>query len=212
MGRLFDMDGGFMGALSKFADVVILSLIYVVFSIPLITVGASTTALYYTSVKCIRRGRSYVFRSFWQAFKGNFKKSTILWFAMMALTILFSINFKFANALNNNTGEVLYIIYVVLVIVGIFTGIYIFPVLSRFELPFRAILKNSLFMSIRHLPFTVLMVLILAGIGLLLYLMPISIMFAPAAGALLFSLPMEKILKIYTPKEAADGEDTWYLE
>lgn len=212
MRNLFDMDGGIMGTLGKVADVMILSVIYIIFCIPVITIGAATTALYYTAVKAIRRGRSYIWRSFWNSFKENFVTSTLFWIAMVAASIILSINVWFCGRIGGTMGFVLLCIYGMMGFVIALTGAFIFPVISRFNLPKKNILLNSFFMAVRHLPFTVLMIIITAATIAGCLFIPPLVFAGPACGALVYSLPMEKILKKYTNASENENEDAWYLE
>ncbi len=212
MGSLFDIDGGIMGALGKVADIFILSIIFVVFSIPIFTMGASFTALYYTSVKAIRRGRSYIWKSFWKSFKENFGKATILWLGILLLGGILCLNIWYAMNLGQTLGYVLLCIYCMMMFVLLITGAYVFPILSRFNLTKRYVLRNSFFMAVRHLPFSILMLVILAGvIAAFLFLAP-AIFFMPALGAVIYSFPMERILKKYTKSSGNENDDEWYLE
>lgn len=218
MGGFFDPNSGIMGFMSKLADVIILSILWFICSIPVVTIGASTTALYYTAVKAIRRDRSYILRSFWKSFKENFVQGTILWILFLAVILISGLNIKFAQEIvarmqGRITGYVLGVAYYIMMLVAIFTELYMFPVLSRFTLKNLQILKMSLFMSIRHLPYTLLMAVILIAVIVGTFYVPVAMFVAPAAGALLFSLPMERVLKQYI-KEEENGEykDKWYLE
>lgn len=212
MKNIFDLDGGVMGVLSKVADMLILSILYIIFCLPLFTIGAATTALYYTTVKSIRRGRGYIWRNFWTAFKSNFGKATIMWVVLAALTALLSFNMYYAGDLNNSFGKVLFFIYIILTCIIAMTAVYIFPEQSRFVLSVKDVVRNSFLMSIRHLPFTLLMVVIVAASILLGYIAPKSIIILPACAALLFSFPMESILKKYVPEDENGNADEWYLE
>lgn len=219
MGRFFDPNSGIMGFMSKVADVIIASMLWLVCSIPIVTIGASTTALYYTVVKAIRRERSYVVRSFFSSFKENFIPGTVLWLLMMAVMVLLSINIRFGQAVmaspeaGRTAGYVLLAAYCFIGVVLGAAALYVFPVLSRFKMKKREILKMSLFMSIRHLPYTLLLALAFGITVLGVLFVPISILFAPAAGALLCSLPMERVLRQYIKQdETEEYTDEWYLE
>ena len=80
--KLFDSDGPLMTALSRFADIVICNLMFVLFSLPVFTIGASLAALYTCTLQFVYeedKDTGLVFRDFWLAFKRNFKQATILW-------------------------------------------------------------------------------------------------------------------------------------
>ncbi|MDD3173509.1 MAG: YesL family protein, partial [Herbinix sp.] len=75
MGNFFNIDNGFFAFLSKVCDILFLSIIWVAFCIPIITIGPANTALYYATVKVIRRDRGYLFREFFKSFRMNFKRA-----------------------------------------------------------------------------------------------------------------------------------------
>lgn len=216
MGNLFNPDNGIMKALSKLFDIVYLSILWVIFCIPVVTIGAATTALYYTTVKVIRRERGYIFREFWKSFKLNFLSATILWVITLVFGILFYFNLQVALALEGTQGKVLSVIYFMMLFLAAATVTYIYPVLSRFSIKLTKLFKTSFIMAIRHLPSTLLMIVILIIAIEASYIILPLIFILPAGGSLLFSLPMERILKKYTPKneeeEENSGPDQWYLE
>ena len=69
-------EGRFIG---KFWDVLIVNLLWFFLSIPIFTIGASTTAMYYVTLKLARDDDGYTIRSFFKSFKENFKQATIIW-------------------------------------------------------------------------------------------------------------------------------------
>ena len=79
MGRFFNMDNKFFVFMGRIADLCMLNILCIVCCIPVITAGASLTAVYYVTMKMVRNEESYIFKGFIQAFKENFKKSTIIW-------------------------------------------------------------------------------------------------------------------------------------
>ena len=88
----FSFDNKIFGALGKVVDCVILSVLWLVCCIPVITIGASTTALYYTVHKSIRGNRGYVSRNFFHALKENFKTATLSWIVALAVQIILSLD------------------------------------------------------------------------------------------------------------------------
>ena len=89
----FSYDGPIMSFLSRVADILILNVLTLIFSIPLITIGAATTAAHYTALK-MRREEGHVLSCFWKSFKMNLKQSTGIWliFAVYGLLSLMSYN------------------------------------------------------------------------------------------------------------------------
>ena len=82
MSKLFDnvvIDG-----ISKIADVALIGFFFLICSVPVFTIGASATALYYATNKCIYKGRGYT-TEFFRSFKDNFKQATISWLIFLVL-------------------------------------------------------------------------------------------------------------------------------
>ena len=77
MGNFFSTDGPLFEGMAYIINIIYVSVLWILFSIPIITIGASSTALYYTVTKVIRHGRSYIFREFWQSFKSNLKPKQV---------------------------------------------------------------------------------------------------------------------------------------
>ena len=98
MDKFFNSDSGVMRALSKIFDMGLLTLIYLVFCIPVVTAGAATTSLYYVSAKVLRHNRSYVWREFWSCFKSGFVQSTIVWVVTAVIAVLLVFNMQIVGS------------------------------------------------------------------------------------------------------------------
>ena len=83
MDKLFDLDNPFFRFISKLVDVIWLNILWLIFSIPMVTIGASTTAMFSVTMKMARDKEGYVFQGFWKAFKENFKQATIIWIILL---------------------------------------------------------------------------------------------------------------------------------
>ncbi len=225
MGNFFNMDNPFFTTLGKICDLLFLSLIWTLVCIPVVTIGPANTALYYATVKVIRRERGYLMREFFKSFKLNFKRAAIIGVILtVAFVVLgFDLIWAYANLGSGTTSSILFGVFVAITFLLVSFSTYAFPVLSRFDMTIKQLSKAAIFMSIRHLPSTVAMVIITAAgiIGVLF--IPILMFVVPATVVLLNSLLMERVLKKYMPKaeenpdeENPDGEhpvkDEWYLE
>ena len=91
MGGIFNLDSTFMKYANKFADLMFLNMITIIFCIPIFTIGASLTAMHTMVLKIYRDEESYVIRGFFKAFKENFKQATIMWllYLVMLLVLFF---------------------------------------------------------------------------------------------------------------------------
>lgn len=219
MSNFFNMDNAFFTFLGKVCDVIFLSVVYILLCIPIITIGPANTALYYASVKVIRRERGYLFREFFKSFKMNFKKGAAVGIVLTIFygIIIFDIYAAYTSYVGSSGfNSVLFGIYIAIAIILSSFSLYVYPVLSRFEVSIKQLIKVVFFMSMRHLPFTIAMLVIQAAAILCVFFIPITIFILPVASTLLISLMMERIFKKYMPKSAGSGEETgideWYLE
>lgn len=224
MDKLFNSDSGLMRALSKIFDIGMLTLIYLVFCVPVVTAGAATTALYYVSAKVLRHNRSYVWREFWSSFKANFVQSTIVWVitAVIAVLLVFNMQIVGASADSAKSGYLVGV-YLAMLFVLLCISCYVYPIISRFATKLSQVLRLSLYCAFRHFLHTLLMVAILAAMVALIYLGMITniiliFIFAPGLAGFVYTYPMEHIMKKYMPKEepkyTEDGEEivAWYNE
>ena len=99
MSSLFNMDSPIMRFLSRVCDIMILNILCIVFCIPIITAGASVTAMYTVTLKMVRGEESYIFKGFLKAFKENFKQSTIIWLILLVIGALLAFDFRAVNML-----------------------------------------------------------------------------------------------------------------
>lgn len=190
MGRLFDLDSPVMRFLSKVADLMILNFIALMCCIPIITIGASMTALHYVLLKMVRNEEGYIVKSFFKSFKENFKQATIIWLIILVFLIIFVVDLFVFNYSGIEFPAVFRIVLLSLAFFASMMLCYIFPLLSRFENTIFQTIKNALLMSILSFPKTLLMMLIYALPIIALYFtamaMPFIFLFgisAPAYGA-----------------------------
>ena len=169
--KFFSYDGPIMSFLSKVADLLLLNLLTLVFSIPLITIGAATTAAQYTALK-IHREEGHVLSNFWRSFKMNLKQSTVLWLIFVAycfVTIMVYTGYGKMDGGISSAGRG------ILIVTGMYVAIlyvWVFPLQSKFVNTIRATLKNAFFMSFRYFFRSLLMVIFNAlPVGLFVFVL-----------------------------------------
>lgn len=219
MSSFFNIDSPFFNVINKICDIVLLSIVYVLCCIPIITIGPATTALYYSVVKVIRRERGYLFGEYFKSFKANFKSGTFITILLVLAYLILWVDRNYAKSLsevNANAGFAMMCVFNAIFLILSLTVIYIFPVLSRFTVKGFQLIKTSFFISIRHLPSTMLIAVILLIAGLGIYVVRISFIFVPAVACLLCSFLIERVFKKYMPAPSKtaeeEGTDEWYLE
>lgn len=219
MGNFFNVENGFFSFMGKVCDMFWLSILWIICCIPIITIGPATTAMYYTVVKTIRRGRGYVTREFFHSFKDNLKLGVLSTLILIVMTLVLRVDFRFANAKRlegATSGDFWFAGFVAITIIVAFLFLFLFPVLSRFTLTFKGLIKTSFIISLKHFPTSFLVAVIVAVFGIAVYLVPLMIFIAPSLSSYLSSFLIERIFKKYMPKPEGTpeetGRDQWYWE
>ena len=215
MKKFFDMNSPVMVSLGKVTDCIWMSLLWLLCSLPLFTLGAATTALY-RNMMHIRENKETGASFFFHSFVENFKKSTLCWMiiALMAgLVVLVgygTFHLKEAPTLTAMSAILLLCSILVLVIF-----IYVFPLLSFFENTVGNTMKNAFLIGIRNPLCTLLasafilapVVLYLLNPFIFLYLFPVWIFAWPGTAAYIMSKRFRKVFLQYVPKEPEESEE-----
>ncbi|MBQ7066209.1 MAG: YesL family protein [Lachnospiraceae bacterium] len=212
MRSLFNLDGPVMTFLNKAADLVILNVLYLVCCIPVFTIGAATTALYYVSLRMAKEEEGYVTKDFFRSFKENFKQSTVIWLILFFIGIVIGGEFILINRMEGSFVQVVQCIVYIGVLLFSFEFLYVFPVLSRFENTIKNTMKNALFISILQIPKTLVMLIFCI---IPIYLLLSSLKWLPLVMGLGFSVVsytnaciMGPIFKKFEPKEETEEDRT----
>lgn len=193
----------------KIVNMMYVSLLWLIFSLPVVTLGASTTALYYVVNKTIRHERGKIFHGFWHSFKTNFKQSTIIWLCLVIICGIGGIDYLVLRGLNLN-GKInslfLWILVIFLVIIGMIAN-YFFPYIARFKNTTSQIIKNSILIAMMNFGKSfVNIVLFLIAIVISVFV-PYSIVICPALYMLILSYSLEKIFEKYMSPEDLEEEE-----
>lgn len=204
-------------ALSKAFDVFLLSVLWLLCCAPLVTAGASTAALYYASVKSVRRGRGGVLSNFFRCFRDNFKQATLLTLLYAAFAGWTYVLYRLAAAVSSAAswiGAVYPFAIAAFLLPAAMMAVYQFPVLSRFGFPLGGQLKTAFCMAVRHFPSTAAILGIAAGAAWAIYWCPPLLIVLPGAVSLLCSLFLERIFRKYMvrPADGDYGETDWCWE
>lgn len=212
MNNLLNPEGKVMQFLTKVAYCAYLNILWFICCLPVVTAGASTTALFYVTLKMAKDEEGNVTRSFFRAFKQNFKKATIIWLFLLAGGLVLSLDgyifyhMHFENALWTIGTAIFFVVLVAYAIILM----YIFPLLSRFENTVKAMFLNSIMLGMRFLLCTVLMAAIYFAMAfVVINIFTPAIIFGEGLCALLCSYLLANILQLCEEKaEGVKSEDT----
>ncbi len=199
MGTIFNMEGSLMRGLTKLADLIILNVLTWICCVPIVTIGASFTALHYVCLKMVRDEECYIIKDYFKSFRQNFRQATAIWLIMLA-----GFAFVAADLLIMYYGGVTFhfIIRVVIFFVGLVTlctALYVFPMQAKFVNPVGKTIKNAFKASILLFPKTLVMILMLLVAPLMIIflgnMIVIAIMFCFSAHAYLSAMMYNKLFK-----------------
>lgn len=187
------------GKLVKIADFMYLSILWAIFSLPIITIGASTSALYYTTQFAINKQEGYISSIFWDSFKKTFKKATLNWILFLVTVIAFYLDSIIILEQTNGSviGVVGQMFFLLLIPIECFLIIYILPYISRFNSPLKLVWKNAAILAFANLFETIGIFLLLIITIVVIWLVPITIVILPAFITSIISKKMERIFAKY---------------
>jgi uncharacterized membrane protein YesL len=203
MREFFSLEGPFYKYGGLLADVMILSLMWIFFSIPLFTVGASTTAVFYVTTRRIAEREGYITRDFWQAFKTNFKKATLVWLLMVVVVLVLIMNIMNIGIVGRMAVFMLPFQFLFLIEIAFMT-VYIFPLMARFDMKFLQLIKSAFYMANRHLLTSISCVVLFTAILMAVYMYPIAFFIAIGLYAWLSSYMIMRVFKKYRPEMDRD--------
>ena len=212
MNGIFHYEGKFARALQKVSDVIIASVLWIVGCIPLITIGTSTTALYYASIKAVL-GEGTIVKNFFKSYKENLKQSIVVEVILLVVAYIMYLNWNIGFKMMEN-GTVFKVFFFVVLAWILLVVSYIFPVLARFALTTRQLFVNAFVMSITNLPKTIFIILtsmvpsvcLVVRVDYVIKILPLIIVVVPGLVAYLNAITFNKIFDPYMPHEEEEKE------
>lgn len=139
--HFFSVDSGFYKFIVRFIDLVKLNFMWLLFSLPIITIGASTVAVYSVTLKMVDDEEGYICRSFIKAFKENWKQGTVLWIITAIASYAIYLDFELFRA----TDSIAFLIIgMISVVVVVFALMYSYPICARYENSLVKTIQNSM--------------------------------------------------------------------
>lgn len=155
---IFSYESKFSRIMMQIAYGCYLNLLWALCSIPLFTIGASTTALYYVACKIAKNEEGDITQQFFRAFKSNFEQATAIWVPLMLLGIALGFDVWVVGRLRMTTAGAAPIFWTLLLAVIICACIiyavelmFVFPLLAKVENSSMAMVKNSLLIGTHYL-------------------------------------------------------------
>ena len=161
MKDFFSLDNPFNRFMTLVFDIALLSILFAVCSLPVVTFGASAAALYSVMLRRVRNEEGAILKGFLQAFRENFRQGTIAGLIFIAINLLMFLDYRLISVIQNVTLAAVSaaaIMMVVLMTAGVFA--YVFPLIARYENSLRAAFNNAWRLAVINLPKTIVLVVL----------------------------------------------------
>ena len=161
MRNLFNYENPFIQFLVRVGDLIILNMLFILCSAPVVTLGASLTALHRVTQNMLFEQEEPLLKAFFRAFRQNFKQSTLAWLVELVVIVSLVCDVLLVMAyFNGGLAKAMYILVAVLAILVAGVYAYLMPLIARYENGTRQQVNNAVVLAIIKLPKTVLLVLI----------------------------------------------------
>ena len=208
--KLFSTENPVWRAMDKMGDLMILNVLFIIFSIPVFTIGASMTALYTMTFKMLDETEGNLVKNFFKAFKSNFKQATAIWGVVLAAGLFLAYDAYLSYVSTSFLAKILMGIVILVAIVYAMWVSWLFPVQAKFANPVKVNMKNAALMMVIHMFPITLLVTILNVVPLLVLWFYTSVFFwmLPLVVFLMFSFiaysnskQLKKAFADYIPTE-----------
>ena len=205
---IFNIDSAFNRALGKIADMILLSMLWLLCCLPVVTIGASTTALNYACMKNhLEEGTN--FRNFFHAFKRDLVKSLVLELIVVLMAGILVVDLYVLPQMDIPLGGLVQVILTVCAAFCIAALSYLFPLLARYDNTVRQMFKNAFLMSLMNFHYSILIFIInCIPFAILLFLpelfvaiLPVVLFVWPGMSAMINTRLFLRIFKKYEPQE-----------
>ena len=184
MMRIFSLEGPLYQFMNRFWDLIKLNFIWLIFSLPIVTIGAATLAAYTVTMKMIDDEEEGIFKTFFKAFKSNWKQGTQMGFIHLAVVYFLYLNLEFLDKLEK--APVFFLIAAMVIgFLGLLYLTYAFPLCARYQNTLHKTLKNSAAIAMKYFVQTLILWMV---VGLLIFfflfnttLLYFGLLFGPTA-------------------------------
>ena len=160
--KLFSNDNLFWRVMGILGDIFLLNILWIITSIPIITIGASSTAVYYALFKIKKNEGDGTIRMFFRSFRQNFVEASIIWIGTLLIITLLCFDYYFFMQSGFPLpllGTIARIVLIAVALVLIILVLYVWPVLSRFDNDIIHTLRFAINIAIANLPKTALILI-----------------------------------------------------
>lgn len=206
--KMFEFDGNFYTYTGKIFDLLLVSAYWLLGCLPVVTIGASFAALYAAVTKSVRGDRESVSRQFWHAYKQNLISSIPLTLIYGGVIFILLLNIGILSKKTSGLFGLFFIVlYALAIVFFIIAACYVFPALSRFDMPSGWFVKLSFYMTVKHLPISLILLAMFAASYLALLARPALFLVIPGVVCCVSSYMIDPLLDKHMPGEEQISEE-----
>lgn len=197
----FRYDGSFYTITGKVFDLVVVNLLWIVGCIPVVTAGASCSALYHVVMESVRKGETTVFREFWRVWKRDLKETVPVWLCCAVLYFVLFLNLGIAREQPASNFFLFCILLFAFLLVWLTVlCTYLFPAIATFQMPVLWNVKLAVFLSVKHLPLSLMLAAMFAVVYFSMMAVPLLVLVLPGVFTLFSSYILEPVFEKHMPK------------
>lgn len=160
MKGLFQMENPVWIFMGKLVDIFVLTMLWFLTSLPIITIGVSTTALYYVTLNLANNEEGYVVRSFFRAFKKNLRQGILAGIFIIAGGVFLGCDIYIYYHMEGSAGTILFWSSLILIAVYSMTVLYLFPLMARCQIDLKHLFAMAFVMAVKNFGWTLFMIVI----------------------------------------------------
>lgn len=207
------IDNPFFTIMGKLGDLVLLNLVWLVCCLPVVTIGASTTALLGVARKMAADEDYMVFHDFFHALRNGWKDSTAAWLILLAAGVVSLADLLIGSQTSGAMGGVFVVIGVALCVVWLAAAGMSMLLLARYHYTARQAVMDGLLLSAANPKVTAALFALVLWMPLLLWKNPEVFFYLLApwlliGGALSALCLTALMLPVYRKIEAGLGQET----
>lgn len=211
---IFNPENRVWSFIAKVADMFLLQILWLICCLPIFTIGASSAALWKCLVALAQDREGKPFGSFFRAFKTSFKTATGVWAAHLGLILFLFGDLYICVTMTKNGqyGDIMMFFFGVLAVLGVLfllTSFWFYPLSGVYtHFGFKKVMKNSVFLTMRHFAHTLTSVFLMIVAGVLCYYFSSVIILLPILTCYICAKVMAWIFKRYpNPSDEYYEED-----
>lgn len=149
------IDSPFARGITKLTQLIYAGLLWFICSIPIVTLGAATTALYEVLLKLQKDEEGAIGRAFFRGFRGSLKSATLVWLPILAAELVFGLNLFYYSILGGGRYPVQSVVFGILPVLALTAYGYVFPILAKFENTTAGTFRMAFLLALRNPGWTV---------------------------------------------------------